>query len=104
MARARRRRRKTKTRRAARIVRRTPAGKTHAQRKPAARPTQRRASTRAAPRQPQARRIRIVLPPPTRAETLLLEANNASTDAYSQALASAATLALSAGTLGTAPE
>ena len=40
----------------------------------------------------------------TRAETLLLEANNASTDAYSQALASAATLALSAGTLGTAPE
>ena len=40
----------------------------------------------------------------TRAETLLLEANNASTDAYSQALASAATLALSAGTLGAAPE
>jgi outer membrane protein len=40
----------------------------------------------------------------TRAETLLLEANNASTDAYSQALTSAATLALSAGTLGNAPE
>ncbi len=40
----------------------------------------------------------------TRAESLLLEANNASTDAYSQALASAATLALSAGTLGAAPE
>ena len=40
----------------------------------------------------------------TRAETLLLEANNTSTDAYSQALTSAATLALSAGTLGNAPE
>ncbi len=40
----------------------------------------------------------------TRAETQLLEANNASTDAYSQALTSAATLALAAGTLGKAPE
>lgn len=40
----------------------------------------------------------------TRAETALLEAQNASTDAYSAALASAATLALAAGTLGTAPE
>jgi outer membrane protein len=39
----------------------------------------------------------------TRAETQLLEANDASTDAYSQALTSAATLALSAGTLGNAP-
>src|SRR5262249_52628652 len=72
MARARRRRRKTKTRRAARIVRRTPAGKTPAPRRPAARPTRGRASTRAARRQPQARRIRIVLPPPSGAETLLL--------------------------------
>ncbi len=76
MARARRRRRKTKTRRAARIVRRAPAGKTHAPRKPAARTIQRHASAGApAPRQPAARaarRIRIALPPPTRAETLLL--------------------------------
>jgi outer membrane protein len=40
----------------------------------------------------------------TRAETALLEAQNASTDAYSAALSSAATLALAAGTLGTAPE
>jgi len=80
MARARRRRRKTKTRRAAGNVRRTPVGKshsrrkTHAPRKPAARTTQRRAPAGAAPtpRPPAARRIRIVLPPPTRAETLLL--------------------------------
>jgi outer membrane protein len=40
----------------------------------------------------------------TRAETALLEARNASTDAYNAALSSAATLALAAGTLGTAPE
>jgi outer membrane protein len=40
----------------------------------------------------------------TRAESLLLEAQNASTDANSAALSSAATLALAAGTLGTAPE
>jgi outer membrane protein TolC len=40
----------------------------------------------------------------TRAETALLEAQNASTDAYSGALSAAATLALAAGTLGTAPE
>jgi outer membrane protein len=40
----------------------------------------------------------------TRAETALLEAQNASTDAYSVALSSAASLALAAGTLGTAPE
>ena len=40
----------------------------------------------------------------TRAETGLLEAQNASTDAYTVALSSAATLALAAGTLGTAPE
>jgi len=40
----------------------------------------------------------------TRAETALLEAKNSSTDAYSAALSSAATLALAAGTLGTAPE
>ncbi len=40
----------------------------------------------------------------TRAETQLLEAQNASTDAYSTALAAAATLALSAGTLGAAPQ
>ena len=40
----------------------------------------------------------------TRAETALLEAQNASTDAYSAARSSAATLALAAGTLGTAPE
>jgi len=80
MARARRRRRKTKIRRAAGTVRRTPAGKphtqrkTHAQRKPAARTVQRRApaGTAPAPRQPAARRIKIVLPPPTRAETQLL--------------------------------
>jgi outer membrane protein TolC len=39
-----------------------------------------------------------------RAETSLLEAQNASADAYSAALSSAATLALAAGTLGTAPE
>ena len=76
MARARRRRRKTKTRRAARIVRRAPAGKTHAPRKAAGRTVQRHASAGApAPRQAAARtarRIRIALPPPTRAETLLL--------------------------------
>jgi outer membrane protein len=40
----------------------------------------------------------------TRAETALLEALNASTDAYSAALISAATLALSLGTLGASPE
>jgi outer membrane protein len=40
----------------------------------------------------------------TRAESALLEAQNASTDAYSAALSSAATLALAAGTLGTAPQ
>ena len=40
----------------------------------------------------------------TRAETALLEAQNASSDAYSAALSSAATLALAAGTLGAAPE
>jgi outer membrane protein len=40
----------------------------------------------------------------TRAETALLEAQNASTDAYSAALSSAATLALAAGTLGGTPE
>jgi outer membrane protein TolC len=40
----------------------------------------------------------------TRAETALLEAQNASTDAYSAALSSAATLALAAGTFGAAPE
>ena len=40
----------------------------------------------------------------TRAETALLEAQNASTDAYSAAMSSAATLALAAGTLGAAPE
>jgi len=40
----------------------------------------------------------------TRAESALLEAQNASTDAYSAALSSAATLALAAGTLGTAPD
>jgi outer membrane protein len=40
----------------------------------------------------------------TRAETALLEARNAATDAYSGALAAAATLAFSAGTLGKAPE
>jgi outer membrane protein TolC len=40
----------------------------------------------------------------TRAETALLEAKNSSTDAYSAALSSAATLALAAGTLGAAPE
>ena len=39
-----------------------------------------------------------------RSESALLEARNASTDAYSAALTSAATLALSAGTLGAAPE
>jgi len=39
-----------------------------------------------------------------RAETALLESRNASTDAYSAALTSAATLALSAGTLGASPE
>ena len=76
MARARRRRRKPKTRRAARIVRRAVAGKTHVPRKPAARTVQRHASAGApAPRQPAARtarRIRIALPPPTCAETLLL--------------------------------
>jgi len=40
----------------------------------------------------------------TRAETQLLEARNAATDAYSTALAAAATLALSAGALGAAPQ
>jgi outer membrane protein len=40
----------------------------------------------------------------TLAETQLLQAKNASTDAYSTALSAAATLALSAGTLGAAPE
>ena len=40
----------------------------------------------------------------TRSETALLDAQNASTDAYSAALSSAATLALAAGTLGSAPE
>jgi outer membrane protein TolC len=40
----------------------------------------------------------------TRAETGLLEAQNASTDAYSAALSSAATLALAAGTLGRSPQ
>jgi outer membrane protein len=40
----------------------------------------------------------------TRAETALLEAQNASTDAHSAALSSAATLALAAGTLGAAPD
>jgi outer membrane protein TolC len=40
----------------------------------------------------------------TTAETQLLLAENAATDAYSNALSSAATLALSAGTLGAAPE
>jgi hypothetical protein len=73
MARARRRRRKTKTRRAARTVRRAPAGKTRAPRKPAARSVHQRASAGRAPApRPSARRIRSVLPPPTRAETLLL--------------------------------
>jgi outer membrane protein TolC len=40
----------------------------------------------------------------TRAQTGLLEARNAATDAYSAALSSAATLALSLGTLGAAPQ
>jgi outer membrane protein TolC len=40
----------------------------------------------------------------TRAEIALLEAQDASTDAYSAALSSAATLALAAGALGTAPQ
>jgi outer membrane protein TolC len=40
----------------------------------------------------------------TRASTGLLDAQNASTDAYSAALSSAATLALAAGTLGSAPD
>jgi outer membrane protein len=40
----------------------------------------------------------------TRAETGLLEARNAASDAYSAALSSAATLALAAGTLGQAPD
>jgi outer membrane protein len=40
----------------------------------------------------------------TLAETQLLQAKNASTDAYSTALSAAATLALSAGALGAAPE
>jgi outer membrane protein len=39
----------------------------------------------------------------TLAETQLLQAKNASTDAYSTALSAAATLALAAGALGTAP-
>jgi outer membrane protein TolC len=40
----------------------------------------------------------------TLAETQLLQARNASTDAYSTALSAAATLALAAGALGTAPQ
>jgi outer membrane protein len=40
----------------------------------------------------------------TLAETQLLQAKNASTDAYSTALSAAATLALSTGALGAAPE
>jgi len=40
----------------------------------------------------------------TLAETQLLQAKNASTDAYSRALSAAATLALSAGALGAAPK
>jgi outer membrane protein len=40
----------------------------------------------------------------TRAETALLEAQNISSDAYSAALSSAASLALAAGVLGAAPE
>jgi outer membrane protein len=40
----------------------------------------------------------------TLAETQLLQAKNASTDAYSTALSAAATLALAAGALGTAPQ
>lgn len=40
----------------------------------------------------------------TLAETQLLQSKNASTDAHSVALAAAATLALSAGTLGSAPQ
>ena len=40
----------------------------------------------------------------TLAETQLLQAKNASTDAYSMALSAAATLALAAGALGTAPQ
>jgi outer membrane protein len=40
----------------------------------------------------------------TLAETQLLQARNASTDAYSTALSAAATLALSTGSLGAAPE
>lgn len=40
----------------------------------------------------------------TRAESGLLEARNAASDAYSAALGSAATLALAAGTLGKAPQ
>jgi outer membrane protein TolC len=40
----------------------------------------------------------------TLTQTQLLQASNASTDAYSTALSAAATLALAAGALGTAPE
>ena len=40
----------------------------------------------------------------TVAETQLLQATNASTDAYSTALAAAATLALAVGALGSAPQ
>jgi outer membrane protein len=40
----------------------------------------------------------------TLAETQFLQAKNASTDAHSTALSAAATLALAAGALGTAPE
>jgi outer membrane protein TolC len=40
----------------------------------------------------------------TLAETQLLQAKNAFTDSYSTALSAAATLALSTGSLGTAPE
>jgi outer membrane protein TolC len=40
----------------------------------------------------------------TLAESQLLQARNASSDAYSNALAAAATLALASGALGAAPE
>jgi outer membrane protein len=40
----------------------------------------------------------------TIAQTQLLQAGNATTDAYSTALSAAATLALATGALGTAPE
>jgi outer membrane protein len=41
---------------------------------------------------------------PTLANSQLLQAKNASTDAYSTALSAAAMLALATGTLGAAPE